>query len=72
MVAAVASIGSSSGQTEAIRLQVPLQKQPYNLCLPASILVVLGYRAVEIAPEEILAHVPIYNTEPPARTWAAS
>jgi ABC-type bacteriocin/lantibiotic exporter with double-glycine peptidase domain len=61
VVAAVAAAIGGGRQAGAVRLQVPLQKQPYNLCLPASVSMVLGYWGVEIAPEEILAHVPIYK-----------
>jgi len=61
VVAVVIMAGDGGWQGGAVRLQVPLQKQPYNLCLPASVSMVLGYWGVEIAPAQILEHVPIYK-----------
>jgi ABC-type bacteriocin/lantibiotic exporter with double-glycine peptidase domain len=61
-VVAIAVLAVPGGrQGEAVRLSVPLQKQPYNLCLPASVSMVLSYWGVEIAPERILEQVPIYK-----------
>jgi len=61
VVAAIAIAGNGGRQAGVVRLNVPLQKQPYNLCLPASVSMVLGYWGLEITPEEILKHVPIYK-----------
>jgi ABC-type bacteriocin/lantibiotic exporter with double-glycine peptidase domain len=61
VLVAVAEVASGGVQSGAVRLQVPLQKQPYNLCLPASVSMVLAYWGVEIAPERILEQVPIYR-----------
>jgi ABC-type bacteriocin/lantibiotic exporter with double-glycine peptidase domain len=61
VVVAVAEAASSGVQSGAVRLQVPLQKQPYNLCLPASVSMVLSYWGVEIAPEAIAESVPLYK-----------
>lgn len=61
VVVAVAEAASNGVQGAAVRLEVPLQKQPYNLCLPTSVSMVLSYWGTEIAPAEILAHVPIYR-----------
>jgi len=48
-------------QRAAVRLQVPVLKQPYNLCLAASVSMVLAYWGIEITPESIGAQVPVYR-----------
>jgi ABC-type bacteriocin/lantibiotic exporter with double-glycine peptidase domain len=58
---AVAAASQGGWQDGGVRLNVPLQKQPFNLCLPTSVSMVLDYWGVEIAPEAILERVPIYK-----------
>ena len=48
-------------QRPAVRLDVPVVKQPYNLCLAASVSMVLKYWGIEITPEAIGAQVPVYQ-----------
>lgn len=45
----------------AVRLDVPLVKQPYNLCLAASVSMVLAYWGIEMSTEVIADRVPIYK-----------
>ena len=45
----------------AVRLSVPQIKQPYKMCLVASVSMVLSYWNTEIAPSEIAKEVPLYK-----------
>jgi len=50
-----------SGQAGRIRLQVPLAKQPYNLCLPTSVSMVLSYWGLEVTAQSIGDQVTTYK-----------
>ena len=45
----------------SVRLSVPQVKQPYKMCLVASVSMVLSYWNTEIAPAEIASEVPLYK-----------
>jgi len=51
----------AAGQSAAVRLDVPLVKQPYNLCLAASVSMVLRYWGIDVAPKTIGAQVAVYK-----------
>lgn len=46
---------------ERVLLDVPAVKQPYNLCLAASVSMVLKYYGADIAPQAIADQIPIYK-----------
>ena len=52
---------AASAQTVAVRLDVQLQKHPYNLCLPASVSMVLSYWGVDISATQIGDQVAVYK-----------
>jgi ABC-type bacteriocin/lantibiotic exporter with double-glycine peptidase domain len=58
---AQSAVTSAALQRPAVRLDVPVVKQPYNLCLAASVSMVLKYWGIEITPEAIGAQVPVYQ-----------
>jgi len=60
-IMALSAASGSGRQAAAVRLHVPLMKQPYNLCLPASVSMVLSYWGVEVDPATIADHIPIYK-----------
>jgi ABC-type bacteriocin/lantibiotic exporter with double-glycine peptidase domain len=51
----------AASQAASVRLEVPNIKQPYNLCMVASVSMVLQYWDLEIAPEKIAERVPVYK-----------
>jgi ABC-type bacteriocin/lantibiotic exporter with double-glycine peptidase domain len=57
----IPAVTGTEAQHAAVRLDVPVVKQPYNLCLAASVSMVLKYWGIEIAPESIGAQVPVYQ-----------
>lgn len=56
-----AAVTSAAPQRQTVRLDVPVVKQPYNLCLAASVSMVLKYWGVEISTEAIGAQVSVYQ-----------
>ena len=44
-----------------VLLNVPAVKQPYNLCLAASVSMVLKYWGVDITPQALADQIPIYK-----------
>ena len=49
------------GEQAPVRIDVPILKQPYNLCLAASVSMVLRYWGMDLSPKEIANHVPVYR-----------
>ena len=46
---------------EEVLLKVPAAKQPYNLCLAASVSMVLKHWGVDVAPQALADQVPVYR-----------
>ena len=61
LLSGASSVLHGVGQAQAVWLDVQPVKQPYNLCLPASVSMVLRYWGVAISPETIGAEVPLYH-----------
>lgn len=51
----------SPSQADAVLLDVPVAKQPYLLCLAASVSMVLAYWGTNVPTDTIAAAVPVYK-----------
>ena len=50
-----------SHRPTVVKLDVPLARQPYNLCLPASVSMVMAFWGVTASPAAIADHVELYK-----------